>query len=46
MEKEYRLGDEEYNGKMKKRDVSSAKAGKKNATGWKIWSDGQERKKR
>lgn len=34
---------EEYNGKIKKRDVSSAKAGKKSATGRKIWSDGRKR---
>lgn len=39
-EKEYQLGDEEYNGKIKKCAISSAKANKRGATGWKIWSDG------
>lgn len=35
--------DEEYNRKIKKRDVSSVKTGKKSATGWKIWSDEYKR---
>lgn len=29
--------------KIKKRDVSFAKAGKKSATGWKIWYDGYKK---
>lgn len=41
--KEYRLGDEEYNGKIKKCAISSAKANKRGATGWKIWSDWYKR---
>lgn len=41
--KRNRLGDEEHNGKIKKCAISPAKANKRGATGWKIWSDGYKR---